>query len=408
MAKSTAAARGAAKGSNNKKAVVKNAPAKVEKPAKKELPVEKVEDEDEQSSDEQDSQEEAESESEESGSDSDDEESEDKEDSDDDEEDSEDEEEEKKETAKETDSSESESSDEEEEEEEAAAKKADSDKSEESDDSDDSDDEEEEEEKEDVEMEEAANDKKRKADDSETDGRPTKKHFGSEGLTIWVGQLNYEASADDVRSFFSECGDVSDVRISTDRQTGRPRGFAYVEFATAEGKAAGLEKNGEEFMGRNIRIDEATPAKPKPLDENYSSKSETVFIANLSHDLNEEQVREAFESFGTIVGEVRLPFNRDTGKIRGIGYIQFSTADEAEAAVKGMNGQVLAGRPIRTDFNNDNEPKRSSGGRGGARGGRGGSRGGFRGRGAPGGRGRGGPGGRGRGGSRGGFRGGKN
>ncbi|KAG0171320.1 hypothetical protein DFQ28_003854 [Apophysomyces sp. BC1034] len=377
MAKSAAVARGAAKGSN-KKSAGKNAPTKVEKPVKKELPVEKVEEE-QQSSDDEDSEEEAKDQLEESESESDDEEeSEDKEDSDEDSE----------------------------EEEEEATKEADSD---------DSDDSEEDEEEEDNEMAEATNDKKRKADDSELDSRPAKKHFGSEGLTVWVGQLSYEASVEDVRSFFTDCGEITDVRVSTDRQTGRSRGFAYVEFATAEGKAAAFEKNGEEHMGRTIKVDEATPSKPRAIDENYSTKSDTVFVANLSHDLTEELVREAFEKFGTIVGEVRLPYNRETEKIRGIGYIQFSSEDEAEAAVKGMNGQSLAGRTVRTDFNSDSD-RRPSGGRGGARGGRGGF--GGRGGGGFGGRGRGGPrggggfggrgGGRGRGGPRGGFRGGRN
>ncbi|KAI9027433.1 hypothetical protein CLU79DRAFT_697710 [Phycomyces nitens] len=270
---------------------------------------------------------------------------------------------------------------------------------------------------------------KRKAEDSEEpeDQPPAKKVtvevvskplYGSEGATVWVGQLDWSATSEDVSNFFSKCGEVKDVRIRIDPDTGKSRGFCYVDFVSKKSKAAALKMDGSEFMGRNIRVDEATTATPRKNDENYGPKTDTVFIANLSHDLDEESVAMAFSKFGTIVGDVRLPTNRETGKIKGIGYVQFSTADEAEAAVKGMNGMSINGRPVRTDFSGGDDSARvnSRGDRGG-RGGRGG-RGDFRGgRGGRGGRGdfrggRGGRGGRGdfrggRGGGRGDFRGGR-
>ncbi|CAO3657094.1 unnamed protein product [Mucor hiemalis] len=156
-----------------------------------------------------------------------------------------------------------------------------------------------------------------------------------------------------------------------------------------------MKLDGTEFMGRTIKVDNATPATPRGKDENFGPKTNTVFMANLAHSLDEDSIRQAFEKFGTIVGDVRLPVNRDTGKIRGIGYVQFETEDEAEAAVKGMNGVSIEGRPIRTDFSGGDDSSRvgSRPPRGGFGGGRGGGRGrgGDRGRGGRGGgRGRGG------------------
>jgi len=229
-----------------------------------------------------------------------------------------------------------------------------------------------------------------------------KKAFGAEGATVWVGQLSYEATPEDVREHFSSCGEIVDVRLRTDPSTGRSRGFAHIDFTAEAGKKAAMEMDGSEFMGRTIKVDNATPATPRGKDTNFGPKTDTVFMANLAHSLDEDSVRQAFEKFGTIVGEVRLPVNRETGQIRGIGYVQFETEDQAEAAVKGMNGVSIEGRPIRTDFSggNDSDRVRSRPPRGGFGGGRGG---GFGGRG--GGRGRGGD--RGRGFSRGGGGGGR-
>jgi nucleolin len=242
-----------------------------------------------------------------------------------------------------------------------------------------------------------------------------KKAFGAEGATVWVGQLSYEATPEDVREHFSSCGEIVDVRLRTDPSTGRSRGFAHIDFSAEAGKKAAMKLDGSEFMGRTIKVDNATPATPRGKDTNFGPKTDTVFMANLAHSLDEDSVRQAFEKFGTIVGEVRLPVNRETGQIRGIGYVQFETEGQAEAAVKGMNGVSIEGRPIRTDFSggNDSDRVRSRparggfgggrggsgfGGRGGGRGGRGGDRGrGFgRGGGGGGGRGRGFSGGRGR------------
>ncbi|KAI8391599.1 uncharacterized protein BYT42DRAFT_557423 [Radiomyces spectabilis] len=267
---------------------------------------------------------------------------------------------------------------------------------------------------------------KRKAedDDDEEEERPKKNvkvvknpppqpTFGSDAFTIWIGQLNYDVTEEELKEHFADCGEISGVRFRFDPITKKNKGFAYLDFATEDALNKALEKQGTELLGRSINVDKAQPAQPRKLTTEFGPKTNTVFIANLSHEVDEDIVREAFSEFGTI-NEVRLPTNRETGQIRGIGYIQFASEDEAEKAVKDMNGALLNGRPLRTDFSGDNDSERAAkrrdeffagrGGRGGSRGGfRGGRGGGFRG-----GRGGGFRGGRGgRGGNRGGFRGGR-
>ncbi|MBP7149567.1 MAG: RNA-binding protein [Acidobacteria bacterium] len=78
------------------------------------------------------------------------------------------------------------------------------------------------------------------------------------GKRLFVGNLPYSATADDLRAMFAELGDVTDVHIVMDRETGRPRGFAFVSYATDEQAArAAQQMNGKNFGGRPLVVNEA-------------------------------------------------------------------------------------------------------------------------------------------------------
>ncbi len=79
------------------------------------------------------------------------------------------------------------------------------------------------------------------------------------GKRLYVGNLNYQTTEDDLRAAFSEGGrNVTDVHIVTDRETGRPRGFAFVEMGSEEdARAATQAMDGADLMGRRIQVNEA-------------------------------------------------------------------------------------------------------------------------------------------------------
>ena len=82
---------------------------------------------------------------------------------------------------------------------------------------------------------------------------------------MYVGNLSYDATREDLQSLFEAHGTVSDVFIVKDRDSGRPRGFAFVTMETKESMNAAIEAlNGEEFMGRNLAINEARPREERP------------------------------------------------------------------------------------------------------------------------------------------------
>ncbi|NRA94664.1 MAG: RNA-binding protein [Planctomycetes bacterium] len=110
-----------------------------------------------------------------------------------------------------------------------------------------------------------------------------------------------------------------------------------------------------------------------------------LYIGNMSYDTNETELEGAFAAFGN-VQSVTIVMDRDTGRPRGFGFVEMGSADEAQAAIDGMNNQELSGRTLTVNVARPRED-RGGGGGGGGRGGYGGGGGGGRGGGGGGGRG---------------------
>ena len=82
---------------------------------------------------------------------------------------------------------------------------------------------------------------------------------------MYVGNLSYDATDSDLRELFEPHGNVTDVFIVKDRESGRARGFAFVTMETPEEMNAAIEAlNGEEFNGRALTINEARPREERP------------------------------------------------------------------------------------------------------------------------------------------------
>ncbi|GAB5514203.1 MAG: hypothetical protein Rhob2KO_19280 [Rhodopirellula baltica] len=81
---------------------------------------------------------------------------------------------------------------------------------------------------------------------------------------IYVGNLSFKATEEELRGAFEQYGEVSAVNIIMDRETGRSRGFAFVEMADAEGAKDAIENlNGHEIDGRSVTVNEARPREPR-------------------------------------------------------------------------------------------------------------------------------------------------
>jgi RNA recognition motif-containing protein len=79
-------------------------------------------------------------------------------------------------------------------------------------------------------------------------------------MTIYVGNLSYRATQEDLEAVFSDYGTVKRVQLPTDRESGRVRGFAFVDMAEEAQEEAAIEAlDGAKWMGRDLRVNKARP-----------------------------------------------------------------------------------------------------------------------------------------------------
>mgnify|MGYP001552640102 CR=1 FL=1 len=85
--------------------------------------------------------------------------------------------------------------------------------------------------------------------------------------SIYVGNLSFSATEEDIRNLFSSYGTVHSIKLVSDRETGRPRGFAFVEMEDSAAATAISALNGKEVGGRSLRINEARERERAPRQE---------------------------------------------------------------------------------------------------------------------------------------------
>jgi len=83
-------------------------------------------------------------------------------------------------------------------------------------------------------------------------------------MKLYVGNLNFKTSDEDLQELFGQAGTVESASVVMDRDTGRSRGFGFVEMSSAEKGAKAIEQfNGKEFNGRNLSVNEARPREDR-------------------------------------------------------------------------------------------------------------------------------------------------
>ncbi|KAJ2519891.1 nuclear localization sequence binding protein [Coemansia sp. RSA 1939] len=224
-------------------------------------------------------------------------------------------------------------------------------------------------------------------DTEATAKKPKTEEEGAKVHSVFVGNLAFATTDESLATAFGAFGEVVAARVAMQPNSGRSRGFGYVDFASADAQQKAMEATDFEVDGRAVRMDKtdghAGDSKHAAQRSGSSSEpSKVLFIGNMSFRSTEDSVRQAFEECGTVVS-VRIITDRETGRAKGYGYVEFDSVEAAASAME-WNGSDLDGRNIRLDYSTPRQ-----GGNGGGSGGRGGGRGGFRG-GRGGGRGRGG------------------
>ena len=83
-------------------------------------------------------------------------------------------------------------------------------------------------------------------------------------IKLYVGNLSYQTSSEDLRQLFGQVGTVESASVVEDRETGRSRGFGFVEMSSSEEAQKAIEQfNGKDFNGRNLTVNEARPREDR-------------------------------------------------------------------------------------------------------------------------------------------------
>lgn len=144
---------------------------------------------------------------------------------------------------------------------------------------------------------------------------------GAEDRKIFVGGISCEVTNEDLSQHFSQFGEVTQAQVKIDRATGRSRGFAFVEFGSADACRKALNDREQSIKGKTCEV---KPAK--------SRENKKVFVGGLPADHPEEDLRKYFEQFGK-VDDVEWPYDKQTKQRRNFAFIVFEEEEATDRAV---------------------------------------------------------------------------
>ncbi|GAX10717.1 hypothetical protein FisN_14Lh233 [Fistulifera solaris] len=168
---------------------------------------------------------------------------------------------------------------------------------------------------------------------------------------IYVGNLPYDIDRDELSEFFSVYGDLQDIYIPTNADTGSGRGFAFLTFKEEDANRAVSDANGKELNGRPLVVNEPLQAGERPArparNNNNNDDRVKLYVGNLSFYTVRETLQEIFEEFGTVI-DCYMPEDPETGGTRGFGFVTMPK-DAANRAVAEIDGCEVDGRAIRVN-----------------------------------------------------------
>lgn len=198
----------------------------------------------------------------------------------------------------------------------------------------------------------------------------------SDGAKLYIGNLGYETTRDDLAAHFSQHGNLVDITVVTDRDTGASRGFAFATYSSpAEAQAAVDALDGFEVDGRELRVNLSRPREERTNNNQDGGRggydrgdnrgggggggqvdATKIFVGNLGWETTSQDLQEAFGQYGDLV-DAKVISDRDTGNSRGFGFVTFQAPESAEKAITALDGVEMNGREIRVNISQPKKPR---------------------------------------------------
>ncbi|CAL1135204.1 unnamed protein product [Cladocopium goreaui] len=164
------------------------------------------------------------------------------------------------------------------------------------------------------------------------------------GCAVFIGNLDPSVTREELQAFASRIGEVVYVRIFVDRQTGQSRGCGKVEYASVElAEEAVLKLNGKALGGKELTVEPMSSERKPPVK--VPKPQSTVFVGGLAPEMDEGALLELASRIGPVTF-ARIFRDRDSGRSRNCGKIEFETEDLAVQAVKQLAGVDFHGRKL--------------------------------------------------------------
>ncbi|TKX19213.1 RNA recognition motif-containing protein 27 [Elsinoe australis] len=166
---------------------------------------------------------------------------------------------------------------------------------------------------------------------------------------LYIGGLDPRVTEEVLKKIFETTGHVQSVKIIPDKNA-KGYNYGFVEYddpAAAERAMATL--NGRRVHNNEVRVNWAYQSSNVSKED--TSNHFHIFVGDLSNEVNDEVLTQAFTTFGT-VSEARVMWDMKTGRTRGYGFVAFKDRGEAEKALSSMDGEWLGSRAIRCNWAN--------------------------------------------------------
>ncbi|CAA0820946.1 RNA-binding protein CP31B- chloroplastic [Striga hermonthica] len=170
----------------------------------------------------------------------------------------------------------------------------------------------------------------------------------NEDAKLYVGNLPYTVTSDDLAQLFQEAGVVEMAEVIYNKDTDQSRGFGFVTMSTVEEAERAVEKfNRYDVGGRLLTVNIALPkgSKPERTPRVIDSGSK-IYVGNLPWSMDDSRLEEIFSEHGKVVS-ARVVYDRESGRSRGFGFVEMSSEAEMNDAISNLDGENLEGRSIR-------------------------------------------------------------